>query len=608
MSVSLPPISARMASLAWQDGRASQPPRAAAGPSAGSAVAQQDRRATHVRSDVEVRRGPSHSHGANLTPWRTKQSALSWNAVSAVNVMARRKNKKTRIIGTERHAKKSAAPTGRLTDDELFGRTRTKVVHVPPCKAELHRGQCYESELRPWRHAHWTGVPSPPLPRRVWRKAPTGVLSGDDHPAAAVGHRAQPRAGKPGGAARMSLAATVAVGISSEGSSAAAADSGIRRFMTREQDVMRALGTKFPRLGVSVKLLERFLAEHEAQLQEDEEEAAAGVSREEKISKLYEFFNLEGELAAGKITAVRKTLTALSASGGSDRWFTVWTERLKLAAVENRAGQSQQQKQQPTRPVSREQFALIYSEPDGRGSEQLEADYAFLFTTFAVTRTLIKPLTAETPRDCYARLHLNERDENGAPLVGEASVFFSHAVCRRYITCVHCYHMNLAITSLTKSVSFAVVLLLSLSQWQYKFVTMIKTVVAHLRALEAKQKSHSKQPLFAWIDIMSMPQHDVVLPASTLHAEEVSAVAGAPATGRKKNGTGVKVGAPEEDATNASLKWAMVFANAVGKMKEMVLILDPWDNPAPLGRTYSSSSTDTLSVYQSVFRLERIHK
>ena len=153
--------------------------------------------------------------------------------------------------------------------------------------------------------------------------------------------------------------------------------------------------------------------------------------------------------------------------------------------------------------------------------------------------------------------------------------------------------MNLPIAPLTKSVSFAVVLLL-ISQWQYKFVTMIKTVVAHLRALEAKQKSHSKQPLFAWIDIMSMPQHDV-LPASTLHAEEVSAeVAAAPATGRKKNGTGVKVA--EEDATNASLKWAMVFANAVGKMKEMVLILDPWDNPAPLGRAYSSSGSLSLSA------------
>lgn len=408
--------------------------RRAAEEQAVAAVEMQDRRATHARSVIEVRRGPSHSHSDHLTPWREKHSCLSWSeavtTARAVNVLARsagddERKRKTRIIGTERHSKKAVAPSSRLTDNELFGWTRNKLKHVPPCKAELHRGQCYESELRPWRHAYWTGVPSPPLPRRMWRKAPTGVLTDNSrthkHDSSALPAAASKRAERPG-VARMSLAATVAVGMSTDDDQAAV-DSGIRRFMTREQDVVQAISTKFPRLGVSVRLLEKFLADHEEQLRDRTGE----LSTSEKIDQLFDFFDIEGDLSAGKTTAIEKTLTNISntgnggsqSSGGRGDWFLVWQQRAKL--VDGPREQLQ--------PVTREQFSLIYMEPECRGTNQLEDDHAFLRTTFAVTRTLIKPQTAQT-RDSFARLYLNERDESGGPLVGDATVFFSHAVRR----------------------------------------------------------------------------------------------------------------------------------------------------------------------------------
>lgn len=105
-------------------------------------------------------------------------------------------------------------------------------------------------------------------------------------------------------------------------------------------------------------------------------------------------------------------------------------------------------------------------------------------------------------------------------------------------------------------------------------MTLVNTIITHLQALEAKSKT--KQPQFAWIDIMSMPQHGA-LPASVLQTEVRSA------TGQKSV---AKSQAKAEDSTNASLKWAMVFANAVGTMSELVLILEPWHNPMTLGRSW----------------------
>jgi hypothetical protein len=211
----------------------------------------QDRRALCSTSTPDIRRGPSspsqlNSHRRAITPWRIEAGRAppprDW---------------RTSSMGSR--ASRPSSPSA----DDLFDARRPVTAPSEPSPAVLHQSLCYQGQIRPWRHTHWAGAPSPQLPRQPYRPASRGVLP---QPKPRRIRRRENKAARTKHAKPRGAATSADIG---GGGGSGGMDGALRRFLTHE--VLSTSGRKRPIgaliLGVSAQLLEDFLAmcEEEAQ-------------------------------------------------------------------------------------------------------------------------------------------------------------------------------------------------------------------------------------------------------------------------------------------------------------------------------------------------------
>jgi hypothetical protein len=243
----------------------------------------QDRRCGRAQSLPEVRAGPSTSYARAITPWRRERQTITdmvsvasfATAANKFVVPVGRRQKTKRLIGSRRQVRGIEPPADSgLSFSDLFDASKPPAAApYKPSHAVVHQHQCYESEIRPWRHSHHSSLPSPPYPRPAYRPASRGVLK-------------QP---KP----RQTAAVETSVGLPMAPTMASVAahydnnhvDSGLRRFMAHEQ-ISKSLNMKVPTLGVSASFLENFLAVNAEQVEGDGLEL-----NEQKVQLIFEHYD-----------------------------------------------------------------------------------------------------------------------------------------------------------------------------------------------------------------------------------------------------------------------------------------------------------------------------
>ena len=415
-------------------------------------VPLQDRRSLACRSHDEIRRGPSPDYLASKAPWRNSpggelthyrerayplsgelhRSQLDWSAAPAAaagrspspawdsldvtqGARATGKRRSTRPLRPL-----SPSEGAGLSMDTLFGSGKPPQT-VPPSVDNVHNSQCYDAEVRPWRHEFWTGsVPSPAAPRPGWRETPKGVLPKKKKSAAQLKRESLAPAAaldtQPSNPALASALAPTVARVAPD-----ASDGGRRRFATQQQ-LAKAKRTRFPKLGVSAKGLRRFLEENAEALQSD-------LPREEKVDKLFRHFDrdADGVLSVEEVAAFKAAL-----QDESDEWYTAWRAAAGIKRKYNKTTKSWEED-----PVTPELFALLYAEPEAEEAEeapslrsaQLERDLGIaLLSAAAVADNLIKPAT-QLEGSSFVELW---RRQPG--LVGPASIFVSYAGATRFDT------------------------------------------------------------------------------------------------------------------------------------------------------------------------------
>jgi hypothetical protein len=414
-----------------------------------------------------------------------------------------------------------------LSMDSLY-KSGTVPPQVPPSKDNVHNSQCYDAQVRPWRHKLWTGsTPSPAAPRQSWRASQKGVLrpqAGSKKAAASKRKSLKPTSELK--AHNSALAGIFSTRVA-EADTTSTDDGGLRRFAIQQQ-AARKKRTKFPKLGVSASMLRKFLADHAEALQGD-------LEHEEKVSKMFAHFDADGDgvLNEAELASFK---AALQEDDAEDQlWYTSWRVAAGIQRRYNKVTKSYYEDD-----VTPEHFAMIYAapEPEEESSEETPAPPRFrydklerdlgitLLCTTAVINTIIKPETA-SDQCSLAELYRQGRDESGRRLIGLASIFVAYAGA-------------------------------------YRFTELCEAILAHLDHLQPQAEEGSdgaavdagadagedkepEEPLYVFIDAFSMDQHSSG--ANDLHS-------------------------------------AMVYANAIGTMDELVVFLGKWAEPRPLERSW----------------------
>jgi hypothetical protein len=282
-------------------------------------VPLQDRRALVARSVDDIKRGPSPDYPPSKTPWRDvdtgevthyrerpyrlsgalRASQSEWSigagaerdsppAWDALNTTQQSLDETTNSLYSLRSMRRDSSRSRPMSPSEGAGLSMDSLYKsgkpppkVPPSEDNVHNAQCYEAQVRPWRHDLWTGsTPSPGEPRESWRETPKGVLR--PKPSKAASKRASLKPTSELKASNPALAGILSTRVTAANTKATA-EGGLRRFAIQQQ-VAKKRKTKFPKLGVSASMLRKFLEDHAEALRGD-------LEHEEKVSKIFSHFD-----------------------------------------------------------------------------------------------------------------------------------------------------------------------------------------------------------------------------------------------------------------------------------------------------------------------------
>ena len=528
-------------------------------------VPLQDRRALVCRSVDDIKRGPSPDYVPSKAPWRNvappsthyrernhrlsgalRQSQSDWDVGQsgmrdsppqwdAMNTTMQSLNETTmnsrlsvnQSMRSHQARPMSPAEAG-MSMDSLYKSGKPPPV-VPPSKDNAHNSMCYDAETRPWRHSGWTGsMPSPAAPRVDWRASQKGVIKQKKKKVSKRDSLAAVvpplKAGNP------ALSSILVETIAPADTTSLESDGGLRRFAVQQQ-LARKKRSRFPKLGVSATMLRKYLEDNAEALQGDE------LEHDAKVSKMFAHFDKDGD---GLLNEKELLEYTAALKDEDEEWWTLWRAQAGIKRRYNKVTKSYYEDD-----CTPEHFAMLYvapeevvagedeaeAEAEAEGAapaqrfrfEQLERDLGItLLSTAAVIDTLIKPETV-ADGSSFVELHRQGKDASGQRLIGLASIFVAHA-------------------------------------GSYRFTTLCEAILAHLDKLQPppdpdapapaegeEEEAAPEEPLYVFIDAFSMNQHSKGL-----------------------------------DDMNA----AMVYANAIGSMKEMVLYLGDWTDPQPLTRAW----------------------